>query len=604
MKKTLFIILLSLLASLATKAQMYTYDPSGLRVDSVCLQGNMMDMMTQRVYASVLNTSDSIYKGYISISRADNSLFFEILPGQRVKGCWTFRLPQGEHTLHFYGSFYDSNNKVNDIPLGKDIHVSIGSLRKLNFEVDYDFDMMTDEGNDLFLIGRRLQGKLSVINVDSVPYYGGWGLEKYGTEVSYHLKNEDNAILAYDYIPGNKTFEPGDTISTTLGINYYFEDGKRYTLEVLYRAPGHDETIDSLQFTFLAGMSTIWTANGKMKPLGNIDIGKTSFWNMKVPSEAVAVDLCGLHFDRSMDSIDVSQANPNCLYYLDSVGNQPEGLTPTCNVVIGGQAPVIRLMDNYDYYCPRPFWSEYVSYTLQPNNVAPGYGPYAETIVLPFDPQGAFFNDINSDDADLHKELLKVLHFKHLWYDYSKLELEEIAVDEMHAYNAYIVAVAIKTPVTFYAETAYMWATPSLNIGDKGTFYLTGSTLFRAPTTLTYRYHPETGTFNRQYTDEQLPPFRAWICEGDYVLEEGEIYFGLDEDTTETLPSSEYESLSDVLYMDISFDISDAEHQGIAECMAPDDTSAKVYSLDGMQRNSGRLPKGLYIVGGKKIMVK
>ena len=600
MKKS-FIIILAVLTSLVANAQLYTTNNAAvLRVDSICLKGNMMDMLVQHVEMYVYNTGDSIYSGYFILDNKTGSVFsnqyggyIKLPPGQSGVACIPIQLPQGDYTFGIFGD----RDRRKENQLGDDIHLSIGPLRKLNFKVDYKFDLMEAEGDDNILWGRRLQGKLSVVNVDSVPYYGGWGLNKYGSEVSYRLKNKDKGTVYYDYIPGNKKFEPGDTINTDLGFNYDFEDGTNYTLEIEYRAPGYGEPVDSLVFTYLAGMSTYWTADGTMKTK-EYSCGTASGQYVVVPREAVAVDLRGAHYE----DIDVSQANPNCLYYLDSLDNVPQGLTSTCNVIRGGQTPVIRLTDNYDYYCPCPFWSEYVSYTLQPNNTGFGQGPYAETLVLPYDPQGAFFNDINSDDANLHGELLKVLHFKRLWYN--QLELEEVNISEMHANNAYIVAVAVKTPVTFYAEHAYMHATSLPDRYERGKYYLTGGTMFRAPTTNTYRYQPETGTFVRQYTDELLPPFRAWICEGDDVWEDEIMNQGGEE--TDVYEAEDSWTIGDVLYMDTGFDIG-AANMGITTPVGKETVSA-IYSLNGTIVNSkfvnSKLPKGLYIVGGKKIVVR
>ena len=48
MKKS-FIIILAVLTSLVANAQLYTNNAAVLRVDSICLKGNMMDMLVQHV---------------------------------------------------------------------------------------------------------------------------------------------------------------------------------------------------------------------------------------------------------------------------------------------------------------------------------------------------------------------------------------------------------------------------------------------------------------------------------------------------------------------------------------------------------------------------
>ena len=65
-------------------------------------------------------------------------------------------------------------------------------------------------------------------------------------------------------------------------------------------------------------------------------------------------------------------------------------------------------------------------------------------------------------------------------------------------------------------------------------------------------------------------------------------------------------TIGDVLYMDTGFDIG-AANMGITTPVGKE-TVSPIYSLNGTIVNSifvnSELPKGLYIVGGKKIMVR
>ena len=305
--------------------------------------------------------------------------------------------------------------------------------------------------------------------------------------------------------------------------------------------------------------------------------------------EAVAVDLRGLNGRDTLWLVDTSQANPNCLYYVDSSDDIPEGLTDKCNLVIAGRSAAIRLTDNYDFYCPMPFSADYISYTLRPNNVE-GQSAYAETLVLPFSAQGAFLNDIN--DADLHGEYLKAFSFTGCTYD--MLNLEALETSRIQAYTPYVIAVGVRSAVTFYATDAAIPVTTAAStlIGE---LFFAGGTVFQKPNNnLYYRYHPEMRIFVLQEDPEQLPPFRAWIC----LIRDMD---SLGETDHEETPSSA-DGFYDYLWMDISF-FNIGDTYNITSVEQSYAHPPHLYSLSGISQQPGKQAKGLYITEGKKILV-
>ena len=96
-----------------------------------------------------------------------------------------------------------------------------------------------------------------------------------------------------------------------------------------------------------------------------------------VPASAAAVDLRG----NGTVSVNATNANPNCLYYIKSTDNVT-GLNGK-NVIIDGTAANITLTDGQPFYAPETFTATNISYTRTPLLGTNGVGGW-ETLVLPF----------------------------------------------------------------------------------------------------------------------------------------------------------------------------------------------------------------------------
>lgn len=129
---------------------------------------------------------------------------------------------------------------------------------------------------------------------------------------------------------------------------------------------------------------TYWTADGSVKPLPAAD-GRT----LKVPAEALAVDLRGVHdtADGTSWLLDTTDASANCLYYLN--GDDVVGGLPCSNVVIDGVCDGLLLTDEDPFYCPVAFTAVDALFSMTPRRDipdSPAYSwPYVDTLVLPFD---------------------------------------------------------------------------------------------------------------------------------------------------------------------------------------------------------------------------
>ncbi len=125
-------------------------------------------------------------------------------------------------------------------------------------------------------------------------------------------------------------------------------------------------------------------------------------------------------------------------------------------------------------------------------------------------------------------------------------------------------------------------------------FNFAGGTVYQMPTDdIYFRYNPETRNFNIQNDKEQLPPFRAWLS-----LAKGW------SDSTPTEEVSDVTSGTWPRSLRMNIDFFDNKTTTSIMSVVKDITSTIAFSLNGIRQQSGLQAKGLYIVGGKKIMVR
>ena len=100
---------------------------------------------------------------------------------------------------------------------------------------------------------------------------------------------------------------------------------------------------------------------------------------MTIPDDAVAVSLEDLGADLSNYSITMPAGNTPIVY----VAQGTETPAAWDNVVKGGTATQIFLYDEFDFFVPKRFFAESISYTCKPTLGADGRGGW-QTITLPF----------------------------------------------------------------------------------------------------------------------------------------------------------------------------------------------------------------------------
>lgn len=218
---------------------------------------------------------------------------------------------------------YNVNNLVGDIVYGTEIEADL--VLKNSSTKAYSFNM----------------------NVDIY-------IEEYGTNIIYLTKKQ------VDVAAGKTVMVP---IRFDLGV------GDKFKIQVsdqnaIYMKTGQMVVNPAV---------VIWDGSGKsttMSPSGTIT----------VPASATAVSLVGVS-DLSKVVIKPNN-NPNTLYYLRSDATVPTSLSKK-NVVKGTHASSITMLGGYDFYVPKSFKADKISYSFTPNIAYNGKGGW-QTIMLPF----------------------------------------------------------------------------------------------------------------------------------------------------------------------------------------------------------------------------
>lgn len=298
------------------------------------------------------------------------------------------------------------------------------------------------------------------------------------------------------------------------------------------------------------------------------------------PTDAKLVDLRG---QTTVNSITPSQ-NPNCLYLLDESATAPSGLTT--NIVKGTSSASITLQDGYDLFAPFDITASQISYTRKittPYTVTSGKSKGWTTICLPFDvttikADGTaidWFKNSSDKGKDFWLAEFKSDDASRVTFDYAS---------EMKAYTPYIIAVP-----------GDQWGREYDLTGKTLTFSGTNATIKSAPkATVSGSNFKFSGALNKQ----SLTDVYALNAEGN-KFENGN-------STVDAFRA--YFAPGTISYAPKSFDIvfGDGGATGISTVTSQTEIPAIVYDLTGKKvgiaTEIDQLPRGIYIVNGKKII--
>ena len=313
-----------------------------------------------------------------------------------------------------------------------------------------------------------------------------------------------------------------------------------------------------------------------------------------VPSTSTAVTV-----GESVAAVDMSNinytsitpnSNPNTLYIIGSGQTAPESLDGK-NVVKGGVAEQITLTDGHAFYSPVDFTATNISYTrtettYYDKDTQKGW----TTLVLPFAPAGiktyvgetkydlTWFTSAEETDKNLWLMKFDDEHNGIVDFGYAGSTLE--------ANKPYIMALPGDSygnkwsleglPIIFYAANADIKANAKAT--TVGTNYkFVGTTLSKTNLTDIYKLNADGDQFVLG-TTASIEPFRAYFAPTSTAATATELSIGFGRNV-----------ITNVL-----------ELKGVTEVKDADNNS--IYNMNGQRVN--KPVKGLYIVNGKKVVIK
>lgn len=320
---------------------------------------------------------------------------------------------------------------------------------------------------------------------------------------------------------------------------------------------------------------------------GELSWVKTSDTTVNVGDDVAAVDLSDFNFE-----VINPNNNPNTLYIL---GNKevPEELTGK-NVVQNGVATQITLTDGYAFCSPIDFEAENISYTrtetsYYDKNQKTGW----TTIVLPFAATG-IKTFVGDKKYDLEWFLSASDTNKNLWLMEFSDEVNNVAefgyVMNMEANKPYIMALPGDSygnkwsleglPIIFYATNADIKG--NAKAATTGTNYkFKGTTVFTGEQNNIYKLNDKGNSFDKGTGTASVDPFRAYFEPTTTAALATSLAIGFVEGDNTTAIQTIDDSIPSVI-------------NGATEW----------FTLDGRRLNEKPTAKGIYILNGKKVVVK
>ena len=588
-------MLLNMLPVMASPSDSLTF--SNVRTEGVLYPG-----MPIKVHVEVTNNGDKDYYSMWSVSDGDpdwsywtsqfNNIVEIVAGGSGDITLDASILKAGDLELQIYEVIEKR------ILYTFQIHVEEGQPKisasiKMNFEEDASDGshyIYSDFKNTSF------SGEITITNEEEESIFRSNHM--FQATISPEIAGTGDATYGYVWGEIPEVIKSGETV--TGRVTFILNDcepvnGMQYIAQVEYN---HTIIASSEPFTFRYSTNTYWTFDGVRSPL------TISNDTLKIPKDAAAVDLRGLYYINTVFKIDVTEANPNCLYYIGFLDYVPKGFTSDANIIREDEANVLSIDSNYDFYCPVSFQAKTAFFTYTP--VSESRGPASPVmsqrmsgmIRVPFDAQKAWLAGTNEyhEDSPFYNEDFKIANQWVIDED-GTIVFWPLTPKAIVSNSCYYLIYDMKpSPLVFYSEDAYIFP------GDFG-----GDVLYSNNRSILRQVSMK--------TRKAVKNTYSWNCDRNcFVLnEEGatirpfNVTVGVWDQNKDTLVDTGQEILPYYI---------DSGEGGLVNIKStrrtPEDKA--IYSISGQRVGTAAyqdgklctdgLKPGLYIVGGKKVVVK
>ena len=546
---------------------------------SISFDGDLVKGEAKDITISIKNTGDRDFHGDITLALMSNGTIKDKLGGKSVD------ITQGE-TKVFTLNITPKVAGTYDLTVINGVFKAEGAIASQSVTIS-EPATSSDVNLQLQDLSTNIDGENIYGNTFKISFkYKNNSSEAYNNGISIRLCRitkweNDGGTIHYSYTyDKEKNFSEAIASGETKSYSAEFE-GLEYDTRYFVQY-GYYTYDSSSQKVFNATRTDIITpahgfitydADGKVT-------ASAPTASVTVPADAAVVDLRG---QTTVTGI-TPNSNPNCIYLLDAGATVPSGIST--NIVKGATAASISLTDGYAFYTPIDFTAEAITYkrTITIGNDGAGNG--WTTINLPFD-----VSTISAAD----KGTIDFFHSKNdtgksFWvHNFSSDEGSKVKfgyTDQIKANTPYLMSVPGDTwgasfdlrdkELTFSGSYVPVQASKKAVVsGNNYKFY---GTYRQESLTNSYILNAAGNSF--EHTSGTIEAFRGYFAPSAILT---------------SLPTS------------LSIGFGDDGSTGIFNILnVPQKTNSAIYNLRGEKVGTTddmpRLPKGIYIINGKKII--
>ncbi len=496
-------------------------------------------------------------------------VIFNVRPqsaGQKTVRVMTVEPTYGEF-VNVPGSGHVTIAESQEAPM--DLSVVIRAENAVPGDNEGDFDVIYDShahfsatitNNAQGEYNRYVLAPLFIVNKDAEGNVTGGTMVNYKQE-NLSLQAGESKTLYFDF--DNLAY--GSTYSLNIYARNEVPDEEDASHVTNIVEKGH-----SVYYDIRRGIVT-WNADGTRS-------GFKPEEGFTVPADAAAVSVEGL----SLGSI-VANDNPNTLYFVGEGETAPQGLDGK-NIITGKNAGTIVLTDGHDFFTPQSFTAENISYertftTARTRGQQTGWG----TLVLPFTP-AAVRNATDDTQADWFRTAEE--RDKDLWLcEFADADGDILYFDHVQDISAnvpYLVAVSDK--VLAGQPKTFVWSAENAEVKPD-------AIAFTSTLDLVYGGTMETRNFDNVYC---MDADGKQFDHADAATVDAFHAYFIAMEGTEQQPT---------LFIEIPEEVDDTLPTAITVATTPS-ANGHVYDLTGRQMANTKLPRGIYIRNGKKVVVK
>jgi len=534
-----------------------------ISIDTIMFPGTRIVGQEQEIVASFRNNADEYYKDvYLFASKTASKVYTENLARVAVRKGETaefsfYYTPEETGTYNLW--FCSDKNGNNVIGQGTMEVITEAEATKANLAISYS----VVNGASNIAYGNQIFVKATIKNNGSTAYDGTVKIQLWKQQVG-STKAVSSSTSKYNVeIPKGKS----------VTVDVHFDISSDYICHFKAMYGNQDGTLSG---------GGIWDYKCQIQDgiLGWKTDGSVT-GKAYAASSSTATNICGVLASCSskISRMSPNRTNPNTIYAFDSGMTVPTNLD-TCNTVSGKQAKHIRLVNEKPFYIPVSFQTDSATFTYTFPLNEDGTGWHA--ITMPFRVDSIYVDSIPVALDDC---------LKHFWiYEFSAQGANGDAIftpaTELRGATPYIIAAdstMAGRSIEFRSVDVPFYKSGSDKMVISSPNYLFHGTTLSTTVNNCYVLNPEGTAFQYITTKTTLTPLTSYFSTS---LAEDQLPLSIE--------------LPDLAML--KAELTEME-DAITPIYSPIRRTGDVYNLSGHKLNS-QLKKGIYIIEGKKVMVK